>query len=310
MKILFATNNLARNRSNIVLFERLWRLDSKEHEVTLLSMSPFGSLKKKMPAYVRLVTPLHRSLKKEEFDSAASFSDGACAEYVANNINANDKSIFLYNFDSTKTEISEKTLNGYKKFNLVYTSDFSGKASFLRAYPELAGCTYIVPDTIERNRITRLASKEGGFDGFEGVRLLSVGSLLPNGGHGIILDTAAVLKERRFYFKWYIIGTGPASRHISSVIEKEGLSDCVELLNIANYYPYLDECDLFIDMNRKGIDEKLIREIKLLDKSIVAYDCDFNHDNFGMDTDILLASAHPVELADGIEYMITEIDQQ
>lgn len=306
MKILFAADNFFRSRANIVMFERLWKMKPEEHEISLLVMVPLGSLKKKLPSHVTLLNTRSNELKSKKYDSLAVFGNFSCADFAAHRISAKEKSLFIYNKDLTKGEDGDKIRRLIEKFNLVYTSDYTVKSSFLRLYPDLAGRTFIVPDTIELGRINRLAKKDGGYEGFEGMRILTVGPLVPQGGFGILIDTATVLRDRDFYFKWYIIGTGPSARSIESAIEKAGLFERMELKTVANYYPYLDDCDVFVDMNRKGIEQKVLAELKLLDKPVVASNCDFNHDAFGSNSDALLVGGHPVDLADGIEYLMMD----
>lgn len=279
MRMLFVIQNMKRSEESVALLERLYRLSPEQYDIDVRVLSKRGKMLRKFPAYVRV-------LKDNEgciYDTVASFSDGKAAEFVARQIQAKRKYLFLFGKSEkgfgqrdlpvwTKTSrykigkidekykgVNQKKNNGsedlYAAFDQIHTANFAVKAAFLRKYPALSGHTFILPETIHWDRIERLARCRGGFadTDFDGIRILSIEEIGIRGHFDLALVAARELKKRGFYFRWYLIGNGIGLLRLKVLIRMMGIEDCVFLLGKQiNPYPYIGQCDLYAAIGNAG----------------------------------------------------------
>ena len=358
-RMLFVIQNLKRSEESVALLERLYRLPPGEYDVDLLVLSrrrgdpekrfvhPLSGqeeMYRKLPAHINILSD--NIINDKRYDTAASFSDGEAAAYVADRICARRKYLFLF---GETTHISkydyinklqllpnrtDKQRGGklpkqqlYGSFDQIYAANFVVKAAFLRKYPALAGRTFILPETLHWDRVERLAGRQGGFadKAFDGIRILSVDSLGFRGHFDLALAAAKQLKERGFYFRWYLIGDGFGQWRMKLLIRTMGLAEHMVLLGKkANPYPYIRQCDLYaaigdasrsaarnipsgLDWNT-GADFAGIEGALLLEKYVIATDDVQMHCRLlEWEEDAVLVPPEPSVFADAVEYMAGEL---
>ena len=80
---------------------------------------------------------------------------------------------------------------------------------------------------------------------------------------------AQLLKEKGLYFRWYIVGFGDTSETIEN-IKKTNTADCVILLGKKeNPYPYITNCNIYIQPSRYEGKSVTVREAQILSKPVV-----------------------------------------
>lgn len=375
-RMLFVIQNLERNEASIALLERLYRLSPEKYEVELKVLAgqsgmnrKAGGLYKKIPEYVKILNDninnkdRHKTdikisnktnnetriITKNNYDIAASFSDGEAAKNVAEQVHAHRKYLFLfgetekilkYEYKNNKLPFSNvigKKRGGnlpkiqlYDCFDQIYTANFIVKSAFLRKYPTLAGRTFILPETIHWDRVERLAGLHGGFadKDFDGIRILSVDSIGFRGHFDLALAAAKRLKERGFCFRWYLIGDGFGKWRYELLIRGMGVADHVILLGgKANPYPYIRQCDLYAAIGNAmrsslcnvpsgsewntGSDFIGIEGALLLEKYVIATDDVQMHCRLlEWEEDAVLVAAEPNVFADAVESIAGTIFQE
>jgi glycosyltransferase involved in cell wall biosynthesis len=79
--------------------------------------------------------------------------------------------------------------------------------------------------------------------------ILFVGHLIPRKGVKILIESAAILKEKKLAFHLMIIGDGPERAELKNMIEEKGLLSCVSLegqKSQAELLYYYNASDLFV----------------------------------------------------------------
>ena len=94
----------------------------------------------------------------------------------------------------------------------------------MSAYPELADRTHVFRNIIDPSGIIEKSKSGTGFeDGFDGVRIVSVGRLVKQKSYETAIEAAAMLKERGHRFRWYVFGEGEERVFLEGEIKKSGL---------------------------------------------------------------------------------------
>lgn len=239
---------------------------------------------------------------EKEFDLAVAYLEGGSAYYVASHVNAKKKVAFIhtnYGLSGYNRVLDEDC---YVKFDNVFTVSASVKASFLAAYPECAGITEVFYNLIDRNKIILESKAEGGFsDDYVGVRILTVGRLVPQKALDLAIDTMNVLKRADMEIRWYVLGEGELRRQLKDHIMSHGLEeDFILLGTVANPYPYYKQCDLYVHTAYIEGKSVAIEEAQILGCAILATEYDGVREQIEDGVDGAICEPNPEKLAEKI----------
>ncbi|MEH6892453.1 glycosyltransferase [Bacillus sp. JJ864] len=129
---------------------------------------------------------------------------------------------------------------------------------------------------IEKALISILESmpKDEGFnDKFDGIRILTVGRITSQKGQDIIPHILMKLKSKGYNIRWYCIGDGESRLKLGSMIKKYDLAEYLVLLGTKNNpYPYIKQCDIYVQPSRHEGYCISLAEARALNKPIVTTD--------------------------------------
>jgi glycosyltransferase involved in cell wall biosynthesis len=78
------------------------------------------------------------------------------------------------------------------------------------------------------------------------------------------------LSQKGLLLKWYIIGYGQSDEYIRKAIVQEGMEDRVILLGKrSNPYPYIKNCDWYVQPSRYEGNSVVVREAQILHKPVI-----------------------------------------
>ena len=107
-------------------------------------------------------------------------------------------------------------------------------------------------------------------DDFDGLRILTVGRLANQKGYDIALEACKILKEKGIHFRWYSLGIGPLKDEIEKYIANNRLEDYFKLLGVkSNPYPYIRNCDIYVQTSKFEGFGLAIAEARMLNKPVV-----------------------------------------
>lgn len=238
----------------------------------------------------------------EEYDLAVSFLEGGSAYYVADHVKAKHKAAFLH-IDYGKAGYTRKLdRDCYLKFDRIFCVSNEVREHFIHYYPECEKRIRVFENFIDPDEIRRKAALPGGFDdGYNGIRLLTVGNLSYHKGYDLAIETMVLLKKQGCRMRWYVIGEGPERKKLEKLIEKYGLQkDFILLGKKSNPYPYYAQTDLYVHASRFEGKSIAIREAQVLGCAILASDCSGNREQVCNGKDGILCPPVPQDLASGI----------
>ena len=137
--------------------------------------------------------------------------------------------------------------------------------------------------------------------------ILSVGRLFQQKGFDMAIEAAVILKEKGLQFRWYIIGTGMMKQELLAQIQARGVEDCVFLLGTRNNpYPYIKNCDLFVQTSRYEGKSVVLDEAKILGKPILTTAYPTAADQIRDGAEGVIVDMTPEAIADGILRMLED----
>ena len=182
--------------------------------------------------------------------------------------------------------------------------------SFVKVFPRLKDKIVVIENILPEQLIRRQAEE---FDVSkempkENVRLLSIGRFCYPKNFDSIPYICKLMLKKGINIRWYIIGFGPDEELIRKKIAENQMQDFVIILGKRkNPYPYIKECDIYIQPSRYEGKSVTVREAQLLGKPVIitSYTTASSQLEAGVDG-IIVPLVDNQECADGIAALIRD----
>ena len=190
----------------------------------------------------------HIPMNDEHYDIVIGYGPGLASFYAIDKVNTTKKVLWV-DTDLRKAHydvvFSKKY---YQTADQVVVVDNSGVESFCEIYPELHQKVCTIRNIIPVDEIRKKAKEGTGFtDGYEGVRILSVGRLCEAKAFHLAVGAANILKKKGYSFRWYIVGWGALESELRKQITDCGLDkDFILLGQQMNPYPFFEQTDIYV----------------------------------------------------------------
>lgn len=211
-------------------------------------------------------------MNEKVYDVACGYLDGETVYYVVDKVNAEIKLGWNQNDYNGLGYDSKMDKYYFDKLNNIITLTPQCYDILVEKFPEVKDKIIQLPPIVSQSFIKKCAKQyiPSEYNGFDGCKLISVGRLVEQKGFDIAIDAANILKDKKFKFRWYIIGNGTSYLKLYNQIKINGLEEYVFLLGENdNPYPYIENADLFIQPSRYEGKSVILTEAKMLEKPII-----------------------------------------
>lgn len=206
-----------------------------------------------------------------EYDVAISFL--APHNIVRDKIKAGKKIAWIHTDYSTVAINSEMEFPVWNSFDHIVSISESARFAFLGKFPGLKDKVVVIENILSPQFVREQAhledvSSEMPFE--QGlVRLLSVGRYSPAKNFDNVPYICSNLIKSGINVKWYIIGFGGNEDQINDNIKDSGMEGRVILLGKkSNPFPYMKECDFYVQPSRYEGKAVTVREAQILHKLV------------------------------------------
>ncbi|MBS4209148.1 glycosyltransferase [Bacillus sp. FJAT-50079] len=193
-------------------------------------------------------------VEKNQYDIAVAYAGPMdfISYFIMNKIQS-EKKIQWIHFDITKIGFNRYfAMKIYKKFDQIFVVSKEGKTKLVNMLPKLGYRTEEFPNFVSKELVKKRAVEGVGFeDEFKGVRILTVGRLSKEKGQDMTIPVLAKLKKDGLNVRWYCVGDGSARNEYEQLIVSYKLQKDYFLLGArANPYPYMKQCDIYVQPSR------------------------------------------------------------
>lgn len=214
----------------------------------------------------RIIYPIERM-----YDVAIAYSQGMPTYFVASKVKASKKLAWI-NTDYVNT-LYDKELDyeSYKNITKIIAVSQHTKESVMKIRTEYDDKIDIVFDIVNPSLINTM-SEEVEINEFDKsvVNILTVGRLVSAKSYESAIGVARLLKDSGYKFKWFVIGEGPERKRLQELIMENDLLDSFFLLGKRlNPYPYMKNCDIYVQTSIKEGFGLTVCEAKILKRPIV-----------------------------------------
>ena len=207
----------------------------------------------------------------EQFDIAIAYQ--VLDEHVITNclyrINSYKKVLWVHQrFNTMKPDF----YNWYIDFDKVFCVSKYLETQTQTMFPKLNSKTEVFYNITNPNEIKKMA------DAYPlelrtretQVVLVTVGRISEEKGQAVIPQVARLFLEKRYNIIWYLVGEGPLETEIEEKIKQYGVTDNVVLCGRKdNPYPYIKNCDIYVQTSKTEGWGLTVSEAKILKKPIV-----------------------------------------
>ena len=207
----------------------------------------------------------------KEYDIAISYAQGVPTFYVAEKVCAKKKLAWVnvsYKLEDEDRAFQEQF---YDKYNKIVAVSDSAKNIFLETFPKYTDKLEIIYDINDADFIKKMSDQGQSYnDNYTGLRILTIGRLDNQKGYDMALEACKILKEKGIEFKWYSLGIGPLKEEIEKYINENNLENNFKLLGVkSNPYPFIKDCDIYVQTSRFEGFGIAIAEARMLNKPVV-----------------------------------------
>jgi len=245
---------------------------------------------------------------KETYDLAVAYLEGGSTYYVADYVKAEKKAAFIH-IDYTQAGYTRKLdRDCYSKFDAIFPIAETVRDKFLEVYPEYKEKTAVFHNMLNPEEIIRKSKLPGGFtDGYQGIRILSVGRLTWQKSYSSAVEAMRLLKAEGYPVRWYVLGEGPERQMLERQIAQAELEKDFILAGAAeNPYPYYVEADICVQATRFEGKSIAIQEAQILGCAIIASDNSSNREQITDGVDGLLCRLEPEDIKEKIKQLILD----
>lgn len=195
--------------------------------------------------------------------------------YALQRVRASEKIGWVHTDYSSEYESQDRDffMPMWKGLDKIACVSESVKKSFDSVYPELKENTIVIENLLPMELIksqslefsaTREMPRDGSF------RILSIGRFCTAKAFDEAIRAANTLHEKGIDFKWYFIGYGPDEEMLIKLISELKSEDYTIILGKkTNPYPYIVECDLYVQPSRYEGKAVTVTEAQILHKPVM-----------------------------------------
>lgn len=225
--------------------------------------------------------------------------------FVSEKVDANTKIAWIHT-DYSKIETNiDMDLEMWNKFDYIVAVSQECKNAFLSKYHSLEEKIIVMenitsPEFIKKQSLEKIDDfkKEKGL-----FKLLSVGRFDEAKGFDNAIKALRILHDRGYKnIKWYVIGYGRDEELLKNLIKENNLEDSFILLGKkVNPYPYMKECDLYVQPSRYEGKAVTVTEAQILGKAVMITNYKTANSQLKNGQDGYITDLSIEGIADGIE---------
>ena len=202
------------------------------------------------------------------YDCAISFL--GIPDVLVNKVNAKIK-IAWNHTDYTVINPNQKyDLKIYSKLQYIVSVSDTCKSQFLEIYPNFNKKAITLENVLSKGLLLQQSLDRINDYDFFGIKILSIGRFCDAKNFDNVPQICRLIREKGLNVKWYLIGYGGDEALIKSRIKEFGMEEYVIILGKkTNPYPYIKNCDLYVQPSRYEGKAVTVREAQMLCKPVV-----------------------------------------
>lgn len=249
---------------------------------------------------------------RDEYDISVGYLEGNASRFAVDCVKAKRKIVYVHN-DIKKLGMHKQSCSYvFEKADKVVTVSEECLDSLKDDYAEFSEKFTIIENITSPTILEKEASKENVYSKTDcDAILLTVGRCSPQKNIELAVHTCEKLLADGYKIKWYHIGKGPLFDDVKKLVTEKGLENSFIMLGEkANPYPYIGQCDIYVQTSNFEGKSIAIDEAKCLFRPIVVTDFTTVRDQIDDNHTGLIAQMTADSLAEKIGRLITSPEER
>ena len=248
---------------------------------------------------------------KNNYDIAIAYSHHDYSPYyVANNVKANKKILWYHTgkYDKSPLEHADD-LQLWRSFDNIVAVSIDAHKLLKSKFPSLSEKIVMLHNIIDKTSIIQHADDTRLNWEKSVIHIVTVGRLTEEKGPDIAVETCRLLVALEQKLCWHWVGDGNQRQRLEMMIRKYHLESTFILEgNKENPYPYIKNCDIYVQTSRFEGYCTTITEAKILARPIVTTDVPGMREQLKDQESGLLTPVEPQALATSISTLINSAE--
>lgn len=244
----------------------------------------------------------------EEFDLAISYHTPISFPiiYTIDKINAKKKVAWIHSDLNQYKGLIEKYKGYYSKYDQFFCVSKEGVEKFKIIFPNMASKVSVFYNSIYKDKIKKLSLEEAEVDNtFKGITIATVGRLSREKGYDFIVNILKKLLSDNHDVRWVCVGDGLEYKEIEKKIKFNNLKENIILTgNKENPYPYIKNCDIYVQPSRYEGYCTTVTEAKCLEKPMVVTNVNGMKEQIINNKNGIITEVDENQIYNAIEYLI------
>lgn len=203
-----------------------------------------------------------------EYDMAISYIQSYTAKFVDEYVKAKRKVMFYHGSTDEHHGINERAMKSYEK---IYCVSKGAQAAVKGFYPQFADKIDCLENYVDAEAVRYKAKQFVPDYPKDKLILCTCGRITAVKGFDLAVGAAEILKQNGLAFKWYFVGDGADREKIEQLIDEKDLIREIEITGLNdNPYPYIKQCDIYVQPSYEEAHPLSIIEAQILQKPIVS----------------------------------------
>jgi len=244
---------------------------------------------------------------KKEYDVAIGFQEKNPIYFCVDKVKAKKKIGWIHTDYSKLGLTIDKERAFFNGLDYVITVSEELVTILKGHFPEQNHKFKCIYNIVSPKTIQKMADEEVELatENDKDVKLVSVGRLAREKGLDLSLEAVDILIKRGHNLKWYLIGEGNVRQYLEEKIKEKQLEDRVILLGQKeNPYPYINNCDIYLQTSRYEGKSISIDEAKILCKPILITNFETAKDHIKHEENGIISELDPLAVANDLERII------
>lgn len=202
-----------------------------------------------------------------EYDVAVSYIQSHTAKFLAENIKAKRKIMFYHGSKDEFHEINQTVMKEYEK---IYCVSKGALKAISQIYPDFSHKMDYLENYVDAENVREKAEEFTPDYPDDKLILCSCGRITSVKGYDLAVNAAEILRDKGLDFKWYFVGDGAERANIDKLIVDKNLQDYITITGLKdNPYPYIKNCDIYVQPSYEESFGLTIFEAMILDSIVI-----------------------------------------
>ncbi|MDF0727759.1 glycosyltransferase [Cytobacillus sp. S13-E01] len=266
----------------------------------------FKTEKNKSRSEQRVWKYISRSINKidKKYDVAIGYLEKNPVYFCIDKVEAKKKIGFIHNdYDKLGMDYNIDVKYFRKLDNLVTVSE-ECLHILKNRFPMYSEKIKLMHNIVSPKIINKMSMEQSDIKN-NGITITSVGRLNYQKGFEIAVEACDLLIRNGFNIRWYVVGEGEERKKLEQQIKTKNLEDIFILIGLRdNPYPYIRQCDIYVQTSLFEGRCLTITEAKILKKPIVSTNFNVIYDQIENGVNGLIVNQDSKAVFEGIRRLI------